>query len=76
MCELAFCTPFPIVGCFAWCRGRDLVLPQLTVLDSVDSPWKALPFRRSGWEAGWGRYGNKEGRGGKGNCGCYIKNLK
>lgn len=28
--------------------GRSLVLPQLNVLCFVDSPWEALPFRRSG----------------------------
>lgn len=46
---------------------KDLVLPQLNVLDIVDSLWKTLPFKRSGW-GGWG--GSKGSRRGEGRYNC------
>lgn len=33
--------------------GRGLILPQLNVIDIVDSSWESLPIGRSGWKVDW-----------------------
>lgn len=57
--------------------GWGLVLPQFGMPDLVDSPRKALPALRNGWEMGkeevrgGGERGGRKGRGG--NWGWYVK---
>lgn len=54
------------------CLGRDLVLLHCEMTSSINTPWAALPYLKSGWGLGkevmWSRR-----RGGSGNYDLYVK---